>query len=254
MGSCARLHDLPFVALIAIGLLAAAPRACAEDMFVLNHHRPTLQSLATRPQAAATVATATADAICVFGNGFNVSTGPCASCFDSTVDFGETDVDCGGSYCKACTVGKTCLANTDCQSGRCTNNVCADVLLISQVQTRGIGGGADEFEELYNPTSVSVTFDSSWTLVARSTTSASYSTKISGGGQSIPSHGHILYTGTGYTGPTMADALLLSGITDASSLLLLFGSTSSIRQRQEWLCRRCRRATGTLLVASPEKH
>jgi hypothetical protein len=36
----------------------------------------------------------------------------------------ETDVDCGGASCPPCNTGKTCLANADCQSGRCQGGVC----------------------------------------------------------------------------------------------------------------------------------
>ncbi|MDB4933792.1 MAG: hypothetical protein JWP87_764, partial [Labilithrix sp.] len=37
----------------------------------------------------------------------------------------ETDVDCGGKACGACTVGKVCNVPTDCRSNACTNNACA---------------------------------------------------------------------------------------------------------------------------------
>jgi hypothetical protein len=43
---------------------------------------------------------------------------------DSTKNQGETDVDCGGPNCGACTGGKTCIAPSDCDSTICNNGVC----------------------------------------------------------------------------------------------------------------------------------
>ena len=34
-------------------------------------------------------------------------------------DIGETDVDCGGTYCPACAIGLNCTSDTDCESGIC---------------------------------------------------------------------------------------------------------------------------------------
>ena len=48
---------------------------------------------------------------------------PANSCTDSAKDGDETDVDCGGS-CRACALGKICLAAADCQTGPCVNNLC----------------------------------------------------------------------------------------------------------------------------------
>jgi len=95
------------------------------------------------------------------------------------------------------------------------------ILLISQVQTRGENGAADEFVEIYNPTDTAVMFDASWTLLARSATSLTYSSRLVGASQLIQPHRHILYTNvTGYNGPVAGDAFLSSGITDAGSLIL----------------------------------
>ena len=51
---------------------------------------------------------------------------PCGapSCTDSIQNGNETDVDCGGGTCPTCGSGKTCLFNSDCTSGTCTNNQC----------------------------------------------------------------------------------------------------------------------------------
>ena len=101
-----------------------------------------------------------------------------------------------------------------------TCTVCAPGLVISQVQTRGDAGASDELVELYNPTGSPVIFDNTWTLQARSSTSANYTSRAIGAGQSIPAHGHILFGGSLYNGPVSADATLTSGITDATSLVL----------------------------------
>ncbi len=48
-----------------------------------------------------------------------------ATCNDKVKNGNETDVDCGGGApCSACSTGKACLANTDCSSGPCVNDVC----------------------------------------------------------------------------------------------------------------------------------
>jgi hypothetical protein len=219
-----RSREIVALALLAAGLIVGAAQARAGDAFVLPQRLPTLRSLIAHAASEPRAMTATAEPICdIFANGYDEpAAGPCASCFDSTTDFGETDVDCGGANCKACASGLACIVGADCQSGTCTNNVCVnpDSLLISQVQTRGDGAASDEFVELYNPTAVPVTFDSTWTLTARSTSSTSYTSRITGAGQVIPAHHHILYAGTAYTAAPTADATLSSGITDASSLVL----------------------------------
>src|SRR4029079_16793182 len=79
----------------------------------------------------------------------------------------ETDIDCGGA-CGGCNNGKMCGGNGDCLSGKCTGGICDDLLLISELQTRGSAQGNDEFIELYNPTNGTVVFDNTWTISARS--------------------------------------------------------------------------------------
>ncbi len=44
------------------------------------------------------------------------------TCTDGIKDFTETDVDCGGPDCQACSGGQTCGAGTDCTSGICAIN------------------------------------------------------------------------------------------------------------------------------------
>ena len=46
------------------------------------------------------------------------------TCSDGVRNGNETDVDCGGPNCPACTNGKNCLAPSDCISGVCSNGVC----------------------------------------------------------------------------------------------------------------------------------
>ncbi len=221
-----RSREILGLALLAASLIVDATHARADDAFVLHQRLPTLQTLTAHAASEPPAGIATAGPICdIFANGYDApATGPCASCFDSTKDFDETDVDCGGAYCNTCASGLACIVGADCKSGTCTSNVCvdaADHLLISQVQTRGDGAASDEFVELYNATSLPVTFDSTWTLTARSSTSSTYTARIAGAGQVIPAHGHILYAGSGYNAATPSDDVLSVGITDASSLLLL---------------------------------
>jgi hypothetical protein len=48
----------------------------------------------------------------------------CFSCTDMMKDGDETDVDCGGSNCPGCALGKACNVGTDCASGHCANGMC----------------------------------------------------------------------------------------------------------------------------------
>ena len=43
---------------------------------------------------------------------------------DDSISGDETDIDCGGRVCEACTTGRHCLMGTDCASGICTNQDC----------------------------------------------------------------------------------------------------------------------------------
>jgi hypothetical protein len=137
-------------------------------------------------------------------------------------------VDCGGSSsCPRCAAGQGCTAGSDCVSGNCLGSVCAvNHLVISEVRSRGASGAADEFVELYNPTSSAVTLDSTWTLTGRADNGANYTSRWAGSAsKSIPSHGHFLIAGTSYTQSPTKDDSLSTGITDAASLLLKQGST-----------------------------
>jgi hypothetical protein len=109
-------------------------------------------------------------------------------------------------------------------------------LLLSQVKTRGVNGGSDEWVEIYNPGSAPVTFDSTWALESRNATlglsgcaTVAYGVRFNGGGQVIPPHGHILYAnsaGFSESATTPADGTYPSnyGIPDAASVVLLHGA------------------------------
>lgn len=100
------------------------------------------------------------------------------------------------------------------------NTCTTDHLVISEVRSRGAGGGTDEFVEIHNPTSQPVTLDSTWTLDARSHSGASYVQKWVGANQVIPPGGHFLIVGSGYAQAPSPDAGLGTGITDAGSIRL----------------------------------
>ena len=102
-----------------------------------------------------------------------------------------------------------------------TGGACSGAhLYISQVQSRGNGGGNDDFVELFNPTSIDVALDSTWTLLARSQSTDTYGLRWTGNGDTIPAGGHYLLVGTSYNGSVAKDDKLTSGISDASSVLL----------------------------------
>ena len=93
--------------------------------------------------------------------------------------------------------------------------------MISEVRSRGAGGAADEFIELYNPTGAPVTLDANWKIEARSNSSTSYSGRWTGTGKVIPAHGHFLIVGGTYAQTPAGDETLSTGITDATSLRLV---------------------------------
>ncbi len=51
-----------------------------------------------------------------------------ATCTDGVKNQDETDVDCGGTICHQCALGKSCLKDGDCSTDRCVNGVCASAL------------------------------------------------------------------------------------------------------------------------------
>ena len=153
-----------------------------------------------------------------------------ASCTDQEKDGAETDIDCGGGTCPPCTSNKACDVDADCQSGKCSGGKCVDVLLISELQTRGDAAGAngsDEFIELYNPNPYAVTFDSSWEIWSRNAASsacAALNKRITGTGQTIPAHGHLLFTNSaGFNGGVTGDGAYTTGFTDSGQVVLLRG-------------------------------
>ena len=96
--------------------------------------------------------------------------------------------------------------------------------MISQTRTRGVGGGSDEFIELFNATAAAVTLDSSWKIQGRSSTGSSYTTRWTGSGKSVPAWGHYLLGGSSYSETTADD--VESGITDAGAIQLVHAGTT----------------------------
>jgi hypothetical protein len=115
-------------------------------------------------------------------------------------------------------------ASTDARTdgGMCT----IGHVVLSEVRSRGAGGAADEFIELFNATDVAVTLDNTWSIKGRSTTSTTYTSRWTGSGLVVPAWGHFLIGGTSYTETPAADSSLSSGITDASSLELVQSGTT----------------------------
>ena len=99
-------------------------------------------------------------------------------------------------------------------------------MVISQVRSRGAGGAADEFIELWNPTASPITLDNTWKIRDRSTSATIYTTRWTGTGTVIPAYGHYLITGTAYTESPAGDKAIIGGITDASNIILVQGTTN----------------------------
>jgi predicted alpha/beta superfamily hydrolase/GH25 family lysozyme M1 (1,4-beta-N-acetylmuramidase) len=64
--------------------------------------------------------------VCVSATGNN-------SCEDGVKNGSETDVDCGGGACPPCSLGKSCLSGSDCESGVCSGNICVVGILVNPI-------------------------------------------------------------------------------------------------------------------------
>jgi hypothetical protein len=147
---------------------------------------------------------------------------------------GESCSENGGKVCDGIGACVGCVVPSDCGSALCIATKCVPRLVISEIRTRGVAGGAggeDEFVELYNPTGEAVTLDSGWQVRSRSDAGSTYGTpKWSGTGQILPAHGHFLIVGTAYSDELTAphDAVLAKGLTDAASVVLEYGNPPAV--------------------------
>ena len=67
-----------------------------------------------------------ADCQSAYCDGGTCAESPDETCVDNTQNQDETDVDCGGNVCTPCDIGDSCLVHSDCSSGNCDNEICAD--------------------------------------------------------------------------------------------------------------------------------
>lgn len=85
-------------------------------------------------------------------------------CFNFIRDVGETDVDCGGSFCwQRCEIGMGCLTHSDCVTNICSNTVCMPEGQLPSMYTRSLGAsgaaaGISKTEDEYSDVSVSLVF------------------------------------------------------------------------------------------------
>ncbi len=70
-------------------------------------------------------------------------------CDNNRLDLGETDVDCGGDKCPKCDDGQDCERNSDCDSGRCENEIC--VAFETDSDGDGIPNSDDNCPYISNP-------------------------------------------------------------------------------------------------------
>lgn len=63
--------------------------------------------------------------LCNIQQGSQVGRCTASNCTDTARNGLETDVDCGGPACPACTTNKACLSPADCESLNCVNQICA---------------------------------------------------------------------------------------------------------------------------------
>jgi hypothetical protein len=73
------------------------------------------------------------------GEPIPVDIGPCGQrlhalhCYDHELDDDETDVDCGGSRCEACSAEETCSVAHDCATSSCVDAQCARLFSVQYV-------------------------------------------------------------------------------------------------------------------------
>ncbi len=85
----------------------------------------------------------------------NCENGICAeaTCTDSIINQGESDIDCGGNYCDACIEGMSCVYHRDCASGYCTSKICSATSCTDGVKNgdetgTDCGGSCDTCEDV----------------------------------------------------------------------------------------------------------
>ncbi|MFO0587408.1 MAG: hypothetical protein U0441_07710 [Polyangiaceae bacterium] len=145
-------------------------------------------------------------------------------------DTGDTTTTTTSSTSDTTTSGTTSSSSTTTTSSSTTttttvtgNGCPLNQVLISEVRTRGLAGGSDEFLELYNASSSAVVLDDTWKIEGRKAGGASYSTRWTGASQSVPAWGHFLIVGQSYAQSPAGDATFSSGISDATSVRLVNG-------------------------------
>ncbi len=216
-------------------MFVANVRACARNALLMASNRflrrrrnaaaPLLAILATLAFGGLTLAACGDDAenvaLPIFEGGLTIP---------NESDGGEAGTNDSGDAAIA-TDGETNETSTISDSST-DGATTATNLVISQVQSRGTGGGNDEFVEIYNPTGSSITFDSTWTVTVRNATGGSATcanaatTLYTGTGLAIASHAHLLLTASAYSESVTSDATFSAGISDAASLVLVHASAT----------------------------
>lgn len=152
------------------------------------------------------------------------------TCYDSAMNQDETDIDCGGTICSACELGKTCLENSDCISDNCTENLC--------VEGSGTGGGDVNFRTTdLSYGSGGVAYSS---ICGNTLLTYGYETGMSHSAYECENHASF----SGGTVCSGANCLLLTGLPNAGSLGIADSlSTTDYRLYQDdsdpeeiWVC------------------
>ncbi len=149
------------------------------------------------PGAAPTVIALSLDPAVGFGTipaTITVPANQLTATFDLTLDAAAT----GSATLTASLGAQSQTAAVSVQTG-------ANHVVISELAAQGPGGAADEFVELYNPTSAAVLI-AGWKLQYRSASGTAYNSGVTfPAGASIPSHGYYLIAGTAMVGTVAAD-------------------------------------------------
>lgn len=121
-------------------------------------------------------------------------------------------------------------SSTTTSTSTATGEAClADHLLLAEIRTRGPADGNQDFVEILNPTTATVTLDAEWRLEVRGEGAANYAARWTGNGTlSVGPGERVLLANSSEPNPlggSTADAFYGSGISDGASVVLYQGAT-----------------------------
>ncbi|HEX6838284.1 MAG TPA: lamin tail domain-containing protein [Polyangia bacterium] len=141
----------------------------------------------------------------------------------------------GGDVDMAMPNGPEDMANAPPDLTTPPNNCTASSLVINEVQTgSGVSGGAtDEFIEIFNPCSNSITLSGAKLVYRSDTASSDSTTLVATVSKTIAAQGYLLFTNTGYSG-SPGDYTYTNGLADGGGGVGLRDSGGTLLCSMGW--------------------